>query len=188
MWLNEQGLDIRCVRIKPYAYNGRVLVDVQQIIPLPEAAEYVVGIKKKQERNREARDSSRDYTRYDVTVGGATYSRLNKRMAIFRVVRYLCDSGVPPEAIIRVNDKLARWRSVDADVHSSEEFIARQKALEDAGGKSFDSSRFFCDDDLIHSGGKTWVFSNQWGKRVPEYIDELKKTFPDKQIACSPSA
>jgi len=37
IWLNERGLDIECVRIKPYSDNGRILADIQQIIPLPEA-------------------------------------------------------------------------------------------------------------------------------------------------------
>ncbi len=38
IWLNERGLNIECVRIKPYSDNGRILADIQQIIPLPEAA------------------------------------------------------------------------------------------------------------------------------------------------------
>lgn len=50
LWLNERGLDIRCVRIKPYADNGRVLVDVQQVIPLPEAVEYQVRVRDKEQR------------------------------------------------------------------------------------------------------------------------------------------
>ncbi|PWT92804.1 MAG: hypothetical protein C5B56_01790, partial [Proteobacteria bacterium] len=41
LWLNEQGLDIRCVRLKPYRdADGAVLIDVQQLIPLPEATDY----------------------------------------------------------------------------------------------------------------------------------------------------
>src|SRR5688572_3988491 len=28
MWLNDYGLDIVCIRIKPYQYDGRVLIDV----------------------------------------------------------------------------------------------------------------------------------------------------------------
>jgi hypothetical protein len=39
LWLNEYGLDIRCVRLRPYQDGGRLLVDAQQIIPLPEAEE-----------------------------------------------------------------------------------------------------------------------------------------------------
>lgn len=52
MWLNERGLDIRCVRIKPYKDNGRVLVDVQQVIPLPEATDYIVNLREKAGKER----------------------------------------------------------------------------------------------------------------------------------------
>jgi hypothetical protein len=52
MWLNERDLDIRCIRIKPYSDGGKVLVDVQQIIPLPEVAEYQVRIREKERKQR----------------------------------------------------------------------------------------------------------------------------------------
>jgi hypothetical protein len=57
MWLNDQGLNIRCVRLKPYRMeNGTVLIDVQQIIPLPEAIEFQtqIGVKKEAERRQRA--------------------------------------------------------------------------------------------------------------------------------------
>jgi hypothetical protein len=189
MWLNEKGLDIRCVRLKPYADNGRVLIDVQQIIPLPEAAEYVVGIKQKQQRDRVARESSKDYTKYDVTINGTTFSRLNKRAAIFKVVKHLIDSAVSPEAIGKVDGWGGRrFRAVDGLVKSEEEFVALQMAHEMNGGRSFDPTRYFCaDDELFQSGGKTWVLSNQWGTRTFDMICDLLKSFPDKGIACNPS-
>ena len=51
LWLNERGLDIRCVRLKPYEMNSRVVLDVQQLIPLPEAQDYIikVGIKQREQ-------------------------------------------------------------------------------------------------------------------------------------------
>lgn len=55
MWLNEYDLDIRCIRIKPYNDNGRTLIDVQQVIPLPEAEEYQVQIREKAARERSSR-------------------------------------------------------------------------------------------------------------------------------------
>lgn len=55
LWLNERGLGIRCVRIKPYADNGRILIDVQQVVPLPEAEEYQIRINTKSDRERAAR-------------------------------------------------------------------------------------------------------------------------------------
>lgn len=53
MWLVERGIDIRCVRLRPYKMeNGTVLLDVQQLIPLPEAADFQtqIGVKKQAER------------------------------------------------------------------------------------------------------------------------------------------
>lgn len=52
LWLNERGLDIRCVRLKPYGMNAQVILDVQQLIPLPEVQEYMiqVGIKQRSEQ------------------------------------------------------------------------------------------------------------------------------------------
>lgn len=55
IWLNDHGLDIRCVRMQPYNDNGRVLMDVQQVIPLPEAAAYQVQVREKEQRGRQER-------------------------------------------------------------------------------------------------------------------------------------
>jgi len=55
MWLNERNLDIRCVRMRPYRDGSRVLVDVQQVIPLPEAQDYIVRIREKAVRERQDR-------------------------------------------------------------------------------------------------------------------------------------
>jgi hypothetical protein len=53
MWLIEYGIGIRCIRLKPWRMeNGTVLLDVQQLIPLPQAAEFQtqIGLKKQAER------------------------------------------------------------------------------------------------------------------------------------------
>jgi hypothetical protein len=56
LWLNDRDMDIRCVRIKPHKLDDRLLVDVQQVIPLPEAAIYIVQVGKKRQKERSARD------------------------------------------------------------------------------------------------------------------------------------
>lgn len=53
MWLRDRDIDIRCVRLKPYRLeDGRVLMDIQQLIPLPEATEFQtrIGVKRQAER------------------------------------------------------------------------------------------------------------------------------------------
>jgi hypothetical protein len=59
-------MSITCVRLIPYKYQDQILVDVQQIIPLPEVESYQVKIKQQSEERREARKSSKDHTRYSV--------------------------------------------------------------------------------------------------------------------------
>jgi len=52
MWLNDQGLSIRCIRMQPYQYQSQALVDVTQIIPLPEAESYLVKMREQQDEKR----------------------------------------------------------------------------------------------------------------------------------------
>jgi hypothetical protein len=63
MWLIDHGIDIRCMRMKPYRMaDGTVLLDVEQLIPLPEAASFQtqIGFKRQAERqNRNERQELR---------------------------------------------------------------------------------------------------------------------------------
>jgi hypothetical protein len=57
LWLLDREIDIRCIRLKPYRMSdGTVLLDVQQLIPLPETADFQtqIGIKKQAERQNRA--------------------------------------------------------------------------------------------------------------------------------------
>ena len=49
LWLNERNLDIRCVRLKPYKSDNRLFLDIQQVVPLPEASEYIIKVKQKEQ-------------------------------------------------------------------------------------------------------------------------------------------
>jgi len=186
MWLNEREIEIRCIRLKPYAYDERLLLDVQQIIPLPEAEQYQVQISEKNRKERIAR-TSRDYTKFDVSINGQMESQLGKNKAIFRVVFHLCQSGISPQDI----EAIIFWRRLfevaDGDLNSQEfvEVIETEKVKK---GGSFDSKRYFCNQtDLIVFDGKTYAFSNQWGTRTKEAINLLLNKFPDKEITCTVS-
>lgn len=61
LWLRERDIDIRCIRLRPYQDGERRLIDVQQIIPLPEANEYQVQLREKEQVGRKKRAE-----RYDV--------------------------------------------------------------------------------------------------------------------------
>ncbi len=60
LWLREREIDIRCVRLRPYQDGDKRLIDVQQIIPLPEANEYQVQLRKKEHEGRKHRVERHD--------------------------------------------------------------------------------------------------------------------------------
>jgi hypothetical protein len=56
LWLREREIDIRCIRVRPYRLaTGPLLLDIQQIIPLPETAEFVTRIQEKKAAERKER-------------------------------------------------------------------------------------------------------------------------------------
>lgn len=55
LWLRERDIDIRCVRLRPYIDGEKKLVDVQQIIPLPEANDYQIQLREKEQQGRKVR-------------------------------------------------------------------------------------------------------------------------------------
>lgn len=183
LWLNDYGVDVRCVRIKPYSDNGRTLVDIEQIIPLAEASQYQISVSVKNRQERILRVQNRDLTKYDVTIFGDTEKHLAKRSAIFFVVKGLCNSGVSPE---RINE-LINWKSnlfLQAEgLQNSENFIRIIIELGKADGKRIDYPRWYCDDDeLIRFEGKTYAFHKMWGSRWSAAMNLLKENFPDAKI------
>ena len=54
LWLNQRDLNIRCVRLKPYKTGDRLFLDVQQVVPLPEASDYMVKVKQKEQAQRDS--------------------------------------------------------------------------------------------------------------------------------------
>ena len=188
LWLNDYGLDIRCVRLKPYNDNGRTLVDIEQVIPLPEASAYQVRVREKKIKEKSVRVQNRDTTKYDVIVFGNSMKQLPKRTAIFFVVKNLCDSNVSPEKI----NELIYWKSnlfLQADgIHNSNDFIRIIVEQGKAKGKKVDYPRWYCDDgELIHFEGRTYAFHRMWGNRWRSAMSLLKDNFLDAKIDFSAS-
>lgn len=184
MWLNERDLDIRCVRIKPYSDNGSVLIDVQQIVPLPESADYIVRIKEKQQQEKVARIYGKDYATYDLTLGEKELQGLNKRKAILILIKYLCSAGVTPEQITEAaNYRPNHLFRCHENVVSANEFQLLMKEVEKQTGRKYDNRRYFCnEEELIVSNGSTYVLWNQWGPSTTEVIQNIVKSFPQHPI------
>lgn len=186
MWLNERALDIRCVRLRPHRDGDRALIDVQQVIPLPEAAEYQIRVREKHVKERVSRQSeARELKRFDVTVGTDVFSNLPKRRAILAVVKALCERGATPNEI----RDLIYWR--EEQLFIKQDGVIGADDMHDAimkgklnGTYGRGPRRYLCknDDDLILQNGCTYAFSGEWGKRTEEAIRILLDAFPEAGI------
>jgi hypothetical protein len=54
LWLREHQIDARCVKVGPYKFGEEIFVDLQQVIPTPEAADYMIRMAEKGSEERSA--------------------------------------------------------------------------------------------------------------------------------------
>ena len=61
MWLNDKGLDVTCIRLRPYKdEQGSVLLDVHQVIPISEAKDYQIQVTAKNQAGSVQRSERHD--------------------------------------------------------------------------------------------------------------------------------
>lgn len=181
LWLNKQGLDLRCVQMRPHLFENRVLVDIQQVIPLPEAEQYQVAVREKSMEQAAARASERDMTCSDLSVGDAVYTNLPKRRLIYEIVAEAIRRGV---SIRQIMDAMP-WKgniflSVDGELSEQQLEAAFQ-------GKRL--RNYTSDDDLFHADRKTYAFTTQWGSKTLRAIGKVLALMPDAgEISYAPTA
>jgi CRISPR/Cas system-associated endoribonuclease Cas2 len=82
LWLRDYGVDIECLRLKPFLDDsGELFVQPDKIIPLPEAKDYIIKKEKKQKEIKRAQGS---FDKGEVVE--TAYVAINK--GTFRIERY----------------------------------------------------------------------------------------------------
>ncbi len=175
LWLNEKGLDIRCVRMKPYKANDDTLINVEQIIPLPEAEEYQISIRKKRQQ-QSIQSSQRDTLRRDLVVNGMKFERLPKRRIIFEVVKAAIEKGADIEDI-RAGMPASKWIAIEGEL-DSQEFVSALTELGATGGKRYRPTKIYLsDDELFYQNGKTYALTKMWGRSTPPHVSKVAETY-----------
>ncbi len=164
MWLNERNLDIRCVRLIPYKFEGKILINVQQVIPLPEAESYQIKIRQKAEEQRATKRSQRDYSKY--IFEGEVY---NKRRLVLVVVQQWISNNRPNT----LSELLAAFPQETRKGKMFEEFSKAEEIYERQGV----SRHFLSKDEIIRFPDSTqYVLSNQWGgENMERFLFQAKQ-------------
>ncbi|VWC95143.1 MULTISPECIES: hypothetical protein [Burkholderia] len=169
LWLNKQGnMDIRCVQMRPHAVDSRVLLDIQQVIPLPQTAQYTVALREKSIEQDSVRTTNRNTTRYDLTIGDAFYPNLPKRRLILALVREAIRQGRSPDQI----REAITWRRRDL-------FISTSGQADEAAFQALLPGKklryFFGPDEMFFLDGKTYVLSRAWADRTLEAAEKIRQ-------------
>jgi hypothetical protein len=185
MWLLEREIDIRCLRLIPYKLaNGEIVLNVDQVIPLPEAAEYQIRVSQKRQRERAER-KRQGHIKIDLTLGDQSWDRLTKRAAMLHMVQFLVASGINP---IQIADAIP-WRKREGFLMNKEglldanEFCSAAEGTVEGTRMRFHPKKWFCEEDqLIHHEGQTWSLRKYWGKFTPKALGNLIQLAKDAAI------
>ncbi len=178
LWLNRfDGMDIRCVRLVAYEIAGRTYLDIEQVIPLPQAIDYQVRIRRKDQQQEKARlEGGADWTPYQIVVDGEAGEPLRKRRAVLAMVQQLSRKGIRLEDISKVLPP-SRLRVIPGEL--SDPGQIEQSML--SHGVS-DPGRYFTDAPFTEDG-KTYVLTKMWGRGTEPALTALRDTFPAAGVA-----
>ncbi len=177
LWLNEYGLDIRCVRTTPYRLGEQVLLDVQQVIPLPEATDYQVQIRQKQALEKATAATNHDLTKFTVTdAAGHTTEPLPKRRAALAMVKAVIAAGVHPETLTSVLAD-SRYKAVPG-LHDPSSLPG---AFASAHPKA-EGERWWLTDPLPGQAD-TYVLTKMWGLKTATTLQQLAALVPGGAVS-----
>ncbi|HAU5566848.1 TPA: hypothetical protein JD264_24030 [Serratia fonticola] len=145
IWLRDKGVDISCVKITPYNFKGEVLINAEQIIPVPELNEYQVRFREKRtEQIASLSKTEKDYSSYKYK--GLVLNKRNLALEIFT------------DWIEKENPA-----SLD-DIKRKLEGVIKNRTITLAGSVSdCRKNRYHMNDAIQLASGELVVISNQWG-------------------------
>ena len=59
MWMLNHGISVQCFKVTPYQHGNELLLDIEQIIPVKEAADYLIKMADKAKESQAIKESSK---------------------------------------------------------------------------------------------------------------------------------
>ncbi len=59
LWLLSRGIRAQCFKVTPFSFGEELMVDIQQIIPTPEAADFMIGMSSKENEEKVVQDTQK---------------------------------------------------------------------------------------------------------------------------------
>lgn len=59
LWLLSRGVRAQCFKVTPFQFGDELMIDIQQIIPTPEAADFMIGMASKETEEKVVQDTQK---------------------------------------------------------------------------------------------------------------------------------
>lgn len=169
MWLNDYGLSIRCVRMHPYQSEGKILLDVQSVIPIPEIEDYQVKIREKRQKERASRSGGRDTSRYSIYHNDEqAHAHIRKSDIGYCTVQLLNDKGLIDQSI---------FEFLRADNTCAFQLIKLESEVTETN-KKYNKYRVSKDPELIYDGDEYYIARNWGSGSAKRFADKITAKFP----------
>jgi hypothetical protein len=169
MWLNDYGLSIRCVRMHPYQSEGKILLDVQSVIPIPEIEDYQVKIREKRQKERASRATTRDRSLYSIYFDEEeAHARIRKSDIGYSTVQLLNDKGM-------INQECFEF--LRDDNSCLKQLIKAEKEMSDTEVK-YKKYRVSKEPELIFEDNEYYVARNWSFKSAERFTKKISNKFP----------
>ncbi|MEZ7189440.1 hypothetical protein NO991_16455 [Pseudoalteromonas sp. DY56-GL22] len=169
MWLNDYGLSIRCVRMHPYESDGKILLDVQSVIPIPEIENYQVKIREKRQKERASRSGGRDRSRYSIYFNGEeVYNRIQKADIGYSTVRLLDERKLVDQEC---------FEFLREDNSCRKQLLKMKDEMSDTEVQ-YKKYRVLKDPELIYEGDEYYVARNWGSGSAKRFADKVTAQFP----------
>lgn len=169
LWLNEHDLDVSCVRLSLYKLGDQLVLNAEQIIPLPEAESYQIEVKQKRWEERASRNENRDRSLFSISYSGVSYGDPFKKTDIgYSTVKLLEEKGLINEDIFKF---LKEDRSCSFELLKTREEMTEKE-------EKWRRYRFSKGPELTYNSKEYYVARN-WGiDNIDGFIAKIQAKFP----------
>jgi hypothetical protein len=154
----------------PYQSEGKILLDIQPVIPIPEIEDYQVKIREKRQKERASRSGGRDTSRYSIYLNDEqAHAHIRKSDIGYCTVQLLNDKGLIDQDVFEFlrTDNTCAFQLLKLESEVTETNI------------KYNKYRVSREPELIYEG-KEYYGARNWGKESAEaFANKITDKFPE---------
>jgi len=102
MWMINHNISVKCFKATPYKHGDELLLDIEQIIPVKEAADYYIKMADKKRNPRVQKKTIRVLRKLERNIGWSFWNSMHLYQSSFKMSVHLLTIGCPVVRVYQV--------------------------------------------------------------------------------------